>query len=132
MLDLNSHSFDQMNFGLSIVALVLGLALIVFTFAIYSRGRDVYGDTAEKQRWTLLMGTWRDSLLITVLYVSESLMYRYMDFVSYVPGVPGRAALTAPVVVSLTAFVLSLLIFGIATMRTFVISKWLAAQRDNV
>ncbi|MEM7631873.1 MAG: hypothetical protein AAF227_07625 [Pseudomonadota bacterium] len=127
----NSFAFQRGMVLLSIVAVVAALGFISVAFMHYGRTRDVYGDTSEKQRWTLLLGSWRDSLVITVLYTAEAMLYRFSEFQA-----PSQAQITnilfyAPVVQPVLSFCIHAAIFGIAILRIIVISRWLAAQRDS-
>ena len=127
---LDSDGFRQSMFGLGVVTLVLATGLIIVAFAFYGRTRDIYGTTSEKQRWTLLMGTWRDSLLMTVLYSAEALAYRFAEFQAMAQMQPSNILLYAPVMQPVFSLAIQVLIFAIAIMRVIVISRWLASQRD--
>ena len=127
----NSFVFQRGMLLLSIAAVVAAVGFIAVAFSHYVGTRHVYGGTSEKQRWTLLMGSWRDSLLITILYSAEAMLYRFSEF-----QVTSQAQVTnilfyAPVVQPVLSLCIHAAVFGIAIMRIVVISRWLAAQRDD-
>lgn len=132
MLDLlTSDDFRVTLHWLGIACLLLAVGLIVIAFAYYGRTRDIYGRTPEKQRWTLLMGTWRDSLIITLLYISEGFLYRFADFQSLGQVVTTSVWLFPLIVQPVMSMVLQVLMFMVAIMRIIVISRWLAAQAES-
>lgn len=127
---LNSVEFARTMFGIAIVCLILAIGTIVIAFSFYGRTRDVFGTSPEKQRWTLLMGTWRDSLIITLLYTAEGFVYRFSAFGSLLES-HGASPLPPSYLVSpIFNLVTTVLIFTVTIMRIIVISKWLADQRD--
>jgi len=128
---MNSTGFIRIAQSMSLVALFLGIAAALVAMLWYGRTRDVYGATAEKQRWTLLMGTWRDSLIITVLFVSESLVYQFGAFQAMTLITPSSILLYAPVVQAVVSTCVAVLIFAIAILRIITISRWLAAQKES-
>ena len=122
-----SPSYRRAMASLAFVAVGLAIAFIIAAFAFYGRARDVTGDTAEAQRWSLLFGTWRDSLTITVLFVSQGMLYRYLDFQTAANHFPDMALFYAPVLTPILSFVIDILIFAVAILRIITISRWLAA-----
>lgn len=126
---LQNPALPNIVYGVGVIALFLAIALVIVAFAFYGRTRDVYGDSAEKQRWTLLMGTWRDSLLITVLYTADAFLYKFAEFdglaqAYFLTNISGSIILQP-----MMGMVLHILIFMIAIMRVILISRWLSAQK---
>lgn len=127
----NSLAFQRGMVLLSVVAVVAAIAFIAYALTQYAHTRDVYGTSSEKQRWTLLMGTWRDSLLITILYTAEAMLYRFTEFQSASQAQVTSILYYAPVVQPVLSLFIHLTVFGIALKRISVISRWLAAQKDS-
>ncbi|MEP2717391.1 hypothetical protein [Pseudophaeobacter sp.] len=125
---LNSPEFQKSMFWLGITSLMLAIGLIVCAFAFYGRARDVVIADPETTRWTLLMGTWRDSLIITLLFVSEALFHRFLDLIGIAQQAKSAISWYSPLVPPLASFVLMILIFVIAALRIALISRWLLAQ----
>lgn len=127
---LQNPALPNIVYGLALVALFLAIALVIVAFAFYGRTRDIYGDTSEKQRWTLLMGTWRDSLLITVLYTADSFLYKFAEFNGLAQAYFLTDVTSSIVLQPMMGMALHVLIFMITIMRVILISRWLAAQKS--
>ncbi len=125
----DSAAFRNMMFSFSIVTLFLAAAFVVVAFAYYGRTRDVYGDTREEQRWTLLMGTWRDSLIVTILYLSEATFYRFMAFSGHVQTAHEGFALYVLGFGDVALLCLHVASFTIVILRIILISRWLGVQK---
>lgn len=129
---LSSPQFRQAMYSLSIICLFLAIGIVLVAFSYYARARDVCGASSEKQRWTLLIGTWRDSLIITLLYISESMLYRWSDFRGVSEVMETNLLVFSPVVLPMFTMVLNVLMFMVAITRIIILSRWLAAQaRDK-
>lgn len=123
---LSSPSFRRVMISLGFLAIFLAIATTVVAFAWYRRARDVRGDTPEDQRWSLLFGTWRDSLIITILFTAQGFLYRYSEFQTAAEHFPTTVLLFAPIAVPVLSFVLDLLIFVVAILRVITISSWMS------
>lgn len=126
---LSSDIFRQSLYWLGISCALLVAGAVIIGFAFYGRARDVYGTTSEKQRWTLLMGTWRDSLLITLLFVAETLLYRAEQLIASSDILGRGVALAAHSATPVLDLILLVLIFVVAVQRIILISRWLTSQR---
>lgn len=125
---ISSPGFKGVMYSLSIVSVFLAIGVIIIAFAFYGRGRESDGVSGDQQKWVLLFATWRDSLIITLLYTAESLAYRYNDFYSLSEVMAGSIFLYAPIVVPVFSVVLNILIFAVIAIRIIAISRWLAAR----
>ena len=128
---MSSEGFTRTMYSFGIVCLIFACGVVVVAFAYYGRTRDIYGSSSEKQRWTLLMGTWRDSLIITLLFVADALAYRSSEFMAFLQSMGGVDPMLGFVVVPVFSMIAMVLIFTVVIMRIIVISKWLASQRDG-
>ncbi len=126
---ISSDSFRQSLYWLGISCLLLAVGVVIVGFAYYGRTRDVYGSTSEKQRWTLLMGTWRDSLLITLLFVAQTLLYRAEQFVSAADVHFIGPVFLAQALTPIADVILLVLMFVVTIQRIILISRWLTSQR---
>ena len=120
-----SPKFSQSMYSLSIVVFVLALGVIVVAFAFYGRGRE---NAATHEPWTMLFATWRDSLIITLLFVSESLLYRMSDFQSMANFIPNSVLLYAPAMLPLASTIIYVLIFAVAGLRIVALTQWLSKR----
>ncbi|MEC8581435.1 MAG: hypothetical protein VXZ18_11860 [Pseudomonadota bacterium] len=78
----------------------------------------------------LLFATWRDSLIITLLYTSESIVYRFSEFSGLSEVMSERIYLFSPVVQPVFSLITSVLIFMIVVTRVIAISRWLGSQKS--
>lgn len=125
---ISSPAFRGIMYSFSIVSVFLAIGFVIVAFAFYGRGRETDGVSEDQQKWVLLFATWRDSLIITLLYSAESLIYRYNDFYGLSETMAGSIFLYGPIVVPVLSFVLNILIFAVIAIRIIAISRWLAAK----
>ncbi|MFC4669381.1 hypothetical protein ACFO5X_12520 [Seohaeicola nanhaiensis] len=123
---LNSPAFQKAKYWLGISALLLAAGAVVIFFTYYGRARDVGGENAEAERWILLMGTFRDSLLITLLYAGESLVYRNGDFAGMAAGISSNSPLWPLLLQPVASMLVAVLVLVIASLRVVLITRWLA------
>lgn len=115
------------NFG--IVAIVFALGTVAASFAYYGRGREVLPEDPTEARWVLLFATWRDSLILTLLYVAEGFAFDLSNFQGISTIMPATILLYAPIVQPLFSFTIHVLLFTIASLRIIAITRWLADTR---
>ena len=125
---LSSPAFAKTMHNLAIASLVFALGMVIVGFTFYGRAREADGDDPKAQRWVLLMATWRDSLIITLLYGGQGFIYRYMDFMGLRNTGVGSISEAPWVVGPVLMLVLDVLIFIVAAMRIVAITRWLAAK----
>ncbi len=128
---LGSPAYKHLTHSLAFVCLLLAVGFVVVAFAYYGRASDISGKTPEEQRWTLLMGTWRDSLIITVLYLSEAMVYRFSTLQGASGELPGTLLLYGPAINDIAAVCIYIAIFAVAILRIILISRWLSEQKTS-
>ncbi|MEE3360687.1 MAG: hypothetical protein VX248_12115 [Pseudomonadota bacterium] len=126
-----STEFRNTMYGLSIVCLILAVGAAVVAMVFYGRARETEGVPKEQEKWVLLFATWRDSLIITLLYTSESIVYRFSEFSGLSEVMSERIYLFSPVVQPVFSLIISVLIFMIVVTRVIAISRWLGSQKDT-
>ncbi|SEG48839.1 hypothetical protein SAMN04488045_2991 [Thalassococcus halodurans] len=126
-----STEFRNTMYGLSIVCLILAVGVAIVAMVFYGRARETEGVPKEQEKWVLLFATWRDSLIITLLYTSESIVYRFSEFSGLSEVISGRIYLFSPVVQPVFSLITSVLIFMIVVTRVIAISRWLGSQKDT-
>ncbi|CUH75027.1 hypothetical protein [Tropicibacter naphthalenivorans] len=122
---LSSPAFKGAMYNLAMVSLALGFGVVAVALTFYSRGRAPQAQTPQDARWILLMGTWRDSLTITLLYVAESFLYKFNDFHAIAEVMSSTPMTYPPLVTPILGFVLYVLIFTVAALRIIAITRWL-------
>ena len=127
-ITISSTGFRNAMYSLAIVGLLLAIGITVIAFAFYGRTREMDNASPDDEKWTLLFATWRDSLIITLLFTAEGLVYKYGDFYGFSEVTAGNIFLFAPIVVPILSFVLELLIFVITALRIIAISRWLSSR----
>ncbi|MBM7066846.1 hypothetical protein [Actibacterium sp. 188UL27-1] len=120
-----SPHFADTMYSISVVCLVFAVGLSVIAFAYYGHGRETDTGDPQADRWVLLFATWRDSLIITLLFVAQGMSYRYGAFNGLANLSNQGYALTASLVVPTLALVIDILIFMVAAMRIIVLTRWL-------
>lgn len=125
---LSSPAFRSSLYWLGISAFMLSVGAVVIAFAFYGRAKEAQCYNAENGRWVLLLATWRDSLIITILFVAEGLLYRFSDLTGLSEVMAPNPYLYAPLVQPIADMILLVLIFTVAVMRVIAISQWLSEQ----
>lgn len=126
----SSTGFRSTMHSLSVICLILAVGVAIIAMVFYGRARETEGVAKDQEKWVLLFATWRDSLIITLLYTSESIAYRFSDFSGLSEVMAERIILFAPVVQPVFSLIASVLIFMVAVMRVIAISRWLSSQRS--
>lgn len=126
-----STEFRNTMYGLSFVCLILAVGVAMVAMVFYGRAREIEGVSKEQEKWVLLFATWRDSLIITLLYTSESIVYRFSEFSGLSEVMSERIYLFSPVVQPVFSLITSVLIFMIVVTRVIAISRWLGSQKDT-
>jgi hypothetical protein len=121
-----SPAYAAMTRNLAIVAVFFAVGATVMAFVFYGRGRE--GADESGAPWALVVGTLRDSFIITLLYTADSLIAQSSSVQAF-----GSDADPFKLVVSLVATlagpIFQILILGIAVLRILALSNWLKAQR---
>ena len=125
---LTSPSFRGVMFNLSLVCLFLAVGITLVAFTFYGRGREANGASPDQERWILLFATWRDSLIITLLFTAQGILYRFADFSGLSEVAVATPLLYAPILQPLLNFLLDILIFIVAALRIIAITRWLASR----
>ncbi|NVK45182.1 MAG: hypothetical protein HWE33_02670 [Rhodobacteraceae bacterium] len=122
---LTSPSFKHAFYALALGALLLGLALVVVAFAFYGRGREAEGGGSLDPKWAMLFATWRDSLIITLLFAAQALIYRYADFMGMSTMGMTNVLTTYTLVQPMLVYILDILIVVVAVLRIIAITRFL-------
>lgn len=125
-----SPEFRGAMFNLSIVSLVLAIGIVIVAFTYYGRGREADAFDGEKYRWVMLMATMRDSLIITLLYVAESLSYSFSEFAGLANIMADSVVYYPSIAQPILSFVVRVLIFVVAALRIIALSRWLAGMKE--
>ena len=110
--------------NLSILSGVFAIGVTAVALAYYGRG----GETHGRDGWSMLFATWRDSLIITLLFLSQGFVYRFGDFSGYLTLVEPNRSVVAGSVTPIALFLIDVLIFIAAALRIIALTRWLAAR----
>ncbi|TNE65603.1 MAG: hypothetical protein EP336_12005 [Rhodobacteraceae bacterium] len=122
---LSSSSFKQAFYALALGALLLGLTLVVVAFAFYGRTREAEESGSLDPKWVMLFATWRDSLIITLLFSAQALIYRYADFMGMSTLGMTNVLTTYTLVQPMLVYIFDILIVVVAVMRIIAITRFL-------
>ena len=122
---LTSHGYQTSVFNLSIICIVLALGAIIVALVFYGRARESMPANAEHARWQMLFATWRDSLIITMLYVAEGFLWRASDFQGLSNMDPRNLITYVPFIQPIISLVIYVLIFTVVAMRIIALTRWL-------
>ncbi|MBL9058281.1 MAG: hypothetical protein JNJ84_18600 [Rhodobacteraceae bacterium] len=112
--------------NLAIVAVLVAIIATVVAFANYGRGRE--GLDPSGAPWALLIGTLRDSFILTLLYAADALVAQSSSIQAFGPE-SDPFKLFMPIVATLAGPVFQFLIVGVAGMRVLALSRWLKENR---
>lgn len=74
----------------------------------------------------MLFATWRDSLLMTLLYVSQGFVYGMNDLQSLSQWFPETLLFYGPLIQPVLILTTNVLLFAVAALRIIAISNWLS------
>ena len=123
-----SPKFIQTMHSFGLVALFLAIGVAVVGLVYYGRARE--GD-GKIDQWTLLFATWRDSLIVTLLYTSQSFLWHFSAFSGLSQVIPETPFLYAPLVQPILALIADVLIFVIIVLRVIVLTRWLSSREGT-
>lgn len=106
----------------------MAIGVVIIAFSYYGRAREVDAAAPEDDPWVLLFATWRDSMIVTLLFTAQSFAYRYGDFHG-LSEVQAQSIYTfAPVITPVMVLIGDVLIFTVAALRVIAISRWLTRR----
>lgn len=111
-----------------VALLILALALTIVALGHYGRGREAHGVQSPAPPWRLLIATWRDSFILTLLYAAIALMRDGVEVQKSAFAVSEIQRLLIPVVVLYGSVFLRLLIIYIAVVRIIELGRWLRSS----
>lgn len=102
--------------------------MVVIAFSYYGRGKDVSPDA---EPWQMLFATWRDSLIITLLFVAQNFLYRFSAFDGAVQSSGrGDVSYLRAYYETIGTFTIDVLIFVVCVLRIIAVTNWMR-QRYN-
>lgn len=114
-----------MSRNLAIVAVLLAMVATVFAFANFGRGRE--SDKTGAPPWLLLVGTLRDSFILTLLYAADSLVAQSSGLQSFgVENDPFKVVMS--IVANFSGPLFQILILVVAVFRVLALSRWIRDQ----
>lgn len=114
-----------MSRNLAIVAVLLAVVATVFAFANYGRGREV--DKTGGPPWILLVGTLRDSFILTLLYAADSLIAQSSGLQSFgAENDPFKLVMSF--IANFSGPLFQFLIIAVAVFRVLALSRWIKDQ----
>lgn len=125
---LTSHGFQVTAFNLSIICIAFSIGVALVAMVFYGRAREPMPSDPDAARWQMLFATWRDSLVITLLYVSEGIMWRAADFQGMLQVFPQHIWTTVSFVQPIAGLIVYVLIFTVAALRIIALTRWLRAM----
>ncbi|MEL6573994.1 MAG: hypothetical protein AAFQ64_20290 [Pseudomonadota bacterium] len=121
---LNDPRFAQIFLGIGFTAFALSLGMIACGFAFYGRTQEVAKVEADTC-WVLLFASWRDSLIITLLFMAEGFLFDFSALQGASQLFPAHILLYAPVVQPVLSLIIHVCIAVVASLRIIAISRWL-------
>jgi hypothetical protein len=113
----------------SMIGLVAIATLVYFAFSKRSNTRLEVDRGAAP--WNLLMGTFLDSFLITLLYTAESINYSITNFVRDINTFANSPWAIIPFVSAIFGLFAQLCIAWIAIRRVIALRQWLGRWEDQ-
>ncbi len=123
-----SPAYARLTGNLALIALLAALVFTVLALAHYGRAREA-ASTSAPPPWGLLIATWRDSMIITLLYVAEGLVYRASRFVGAAERGLDSAFHFVAIAEPILGLILMMGVFVIGYLRVRALSDWIAAQK---
>jgi hypothetical protein len=120
-----SPTYVAITRNLAIVAVLFAVVATITAFAFYGRGREGSNDGGPP--WALLVGTLRDSFIITLLYTADSLIAQSSSIQAFGSDTdPFKVGMS--VAASLSGPVFQILVLAVAVLRVSALSRWLKSQ----
>lgn len=129
---MSSTAWLRLNQLLLFLAYVGGFGALLFA-ASFARWTEDAGRKTAEAPWPLIVGTMRDSFLITMLYLSESLFYHLSGFAGAITGQAlyddgSVLAWIGAIFHAPLGFLAIALGVFVAGRRLLILSRWLRAQ----
>ncbi|MCF2906321.1 hypothetical protein L0666_15115 [Octadecabacter sp. CECT 8868] len=121
----SSQGFNQTMYWVGLVAMFLAFSVALVGLANYVPGGK---DESQEDNWSMLFATWRDSLIVTLLYTSQSFLWHFSAFSNLTQIQSEAVFLYAPLVVPTLGFIVDVLIFVIVAMRILALSRWISRR----
>lgn len=126
LLQIYNSDFAR-SMGTAGTLVALGGAAIFFIYAmmLYGRAKDSIEQADVKPPWGLLIATWRDSLIITLLFVCDGLVYRASAFAGWSQGIGTNPLGLTVLIEPIASLLLNLVIAYICTVRILKVRDWM-------
>ena len=128
---MSSPEFKKVFYALGVGALFLAIGLVVVAFSFYGRGREGEEASTLDPKWVMLFATFRDSLIITILYTAEAFLYRYSDFMGLREMSMMNVMSAYHLVQPLLVYIFDILIFAVAALRVIALTRFLARAKHG-
>ncbi|WGI20382.1 hypothetical protein [Amylibacter sp. IMCC11727] len=125
---LNSPMVQRICTGLFFVAMGAAIAFGIYAMSLYGRAKETELSAKIDPPWELLIATWRDSLIITVLFVCEGFLYRMVIFSGFINLHEGSYYRISSLVDPIASLIILLLITYIAIARIIKLRIWMQAN----
>lgn len=125
---LASPRYNAITDALSVVLICSVIAMVIFAITQFGRAREAQKEPFDGPPWTLLIATFRDTFLITVLYTADTFVFRARDL--QVADLSPRSGLLMywPMVDQFGGVVIYFFILIIAVLRVLALSSWLKSR----
>lgn len=120
----SSPNFVRTVSAAAIASVFLAITNTVVALSNYGRGREGTSPS-DGAPWPLIVGTWRDSFILSLLYVASSMLRDGLELQKVAFGVDDTQKLLMPFVTIVGGLILHLLVIMVASVRIFALSKWL-------
>ena len=125
-----SDGWMRLNQLLVLVSYLAGFGALVFA-AAFARATEPSSSSPTEAPWPLVVGALRDSFLVTMLYLSESLFLQLAGFAQSAAaayGANGSVLIwVAPMASGPLSLLATLLAVYVAGRRLLILSRWLRA-----
>lgn len=132
---MNYYSFVDNELYLDIVrsflkiTILIAICITVFVISQITKQDDGPERAGTIAPWKLLVGTWRDSMLITIGYMAMDMMYRISDFSGLLATTNFNEPLSAVTFLMPFAYLtISIIILTICVLRFLKLKAWIYAQ----
>mgnify|MGYP005987301101 CR=1 FL=1 len=121
----NSDFARSMGTAGSLVALGGAIIFFIYAMTLYGRAKDSVEQADIPAPWGLLMATWRDSLIITLLFMCESLVYRASAFTGWSQSIGTNPLGLTILIEPVAALMFNLVVAYICIVRILKIRDWM-------